>query len=88
MFKVNNKDTRTTPMAFFSVLIVNFEHISHLVLVYLFLTLNMQLPAGMHNIFEINKSKIFKKSAIFSKSLNHPILDLFKKNYFEHGKNV
>ena len=28
------------------VFIVNFEHISHLVLVFLLLTLNMQLPAG------------------------------------------
>ena len=27
--------------------IVNFEHISHLVLVFLLLTLNMQLPAGL-----------------------------------------
>ena len=35
MFKVNNKDTRTT-----SVFIVNFEYISHLVLVFLLLTLN------------------------------------------------
>ena len=30
----------------FGVFIVNFEHISHLVLVFLILTLNMQLPAG------------------------------------------
>ena len=29
------------------VFIVNFEHISHLVLVFLLLTLNMQLPARM-----------------------------------------
>ena len=33
MFKVNNKDTRT------GVFIVNFEHISHLALVFLLLTL-------------------------------------------------
>ena len=38
MFKVNNKDTRTTP---FWCLIVNFGHISHLALVFLMLTLNM-----------------------------------------------
>ena len=30
MFKVNNKDTRTTPMASFSAFIVNFEHILQL----------------------------------------------------------
>ena len=47
MFKVNNSDTRTTPMALFLCLYnVNFENISHLVLVFVLLTLNMQLPAG------------------------------------------
>ena len=35
MFKANNKDTGSTPF------IVNFEHISHLALVFLLLTLNM-----------------------------------------------
>ena len=37
MFKINNKDT--------SVFIVNFERISHLVLVFLLLTLSRQTPA-------------------------------------------
>ena len=36
MFKVNNKDTKMTRG-----FIVNFEHISHLFLVFLLLTLNM-----------------------------------------------
>ena len=45
MFKVNNKDTRTTPVGLVS--FFNFEHISHLVLVFLLLTLNMQMPAGL-----------------------------------------
>ena len=40
MFKVNNKDTRTTSMTSFCVSIVNFEHIPHLALVFLLLTLN------------------------------------------------
>ena len=40
MFKVDNEDTRT-------ILIVNFEHISLLVLVFLMLTLNMYLPTGL-----------------------------------------
>ena len=40
MFKVNNKAWRRS-----GVFIVNFEHISHLVLVFLLLTLNMKLPA-------------------------------------------
>ena len=43
MFKVNIKDTHWRHSGIF---IVNFEHISHLVLVFLLLTLNMQLQAG------------------------------------------
>ena len=50
MFKVSNKDTRMMPMASFSCLIVNSEHISHLVLVFLLLTLNMLMPTGSGNI--------------------------------------
>ena len=34
MFKVNNKDTRTTQSRRSDLFIVNFEHISHLVLVF------------------------------------------------------
>ena len=41
MFKVNNKDTKTTQWRRSGVFIVNFEHISHLVLVFLLLTWNM-----------------------------------------------
>ena len=39
MFKVNNKDIRTTPVTSFWCLIVNFKHISHFVLVFLLLSL-------------------------------------------------
>ena len=46
MFIVNNKDTRTRHWCRSGIFIVNFEHILHLVLVFLLLTLNMQLPAG------------------------------------------
>ena len=41
MLKVNDKDTRMTP-----IFIANFEHISHLVLMFLLLTLNMYMRAG------------------------------------------
>ena len=44
MFKVNNKDTRTTPRS--GLFIANFEHISYLVPVFLLLSLNMQMPTG------------------------------------------
>ena len=40
------------------IFIVNFEHISHLLLVFLLLTLNMELPAGL--LFEIYPSEIYE----------------------------
>ena len=45
MFKVNNKEI--------IVFIINFEHISHFVLVLLLLTLNMQLPAGVMHLLKL-----------------------------------
>ena len=45
MFKVNNKDARTTPCRS-GAFIVNFEHISRIVLGFLLLTLKRQMPAG------------------------------------------
>ena len=47
MFKVNNKDTRMTRRS--GVIIVNFEIISHFVLMFLLLTLSKQMPAGRCN---------------------------------------
>ena len=43
MFKVNNKDTRKTPMTSwcYDVFIVNFEHILYLVLLFVLLTWNV-----------------------------------------------
>ena len=46
MFKVKNKGSRTTPLACSGVFIVNFEHISHIIQVFLLLILNMWLPAA------------------------------------------
>ena len=40
MLKSNNKDTRTTPWRRSGIFIVSFEQISHLVLVFLLLTLS------------------------------------------------
>ena len=40
MFKLNNKDTRTTPLASSGVIIVNFYNISHIALLFLLLSLN------------------------------------------------
>ena len=41
LFKVNNRNTRS------GVFIVNFEHISNLILVFLLLILSRYMPAGM-----------------------------------------
>ena len=62
MFKVTSKDARTIWRRF-CVFIVNFEHILHLVLVFLLLTLNMQLPAGLiHLHMFCNKNIAFLKN--------------------------
>ena len=46
MFKVNSKDARTASLMSFWFFIVNFEHISHLFLVFLFLSLNKEMVGG------------------------------------------
>ena len=45
MFKVDNKDTKMKQKHHSGVFIVNVEHISHLALVFLLWTLNMQFTA-------------------------------------------
>ena len=50
IFKVSNKDTRTTLTS--DVFIDNLKHISHLFLFFLLLTLGMYLFAGMLNGFQ------------------------------------
>ena len=47
MFKVNNMVPERRHWNCSGAFTVNFEHISHLVLVFLLLTLRMQLPAGL-----------------------------------------
>ena len=51
MFKVNNKDiSERRSWRRSGVFIVNFEHISHLVLVFLLLILSRQMPYGLRAI--------------------------------------
>ena len=52
MFKVNNKDTGMTPWRRSGIFIVNFEHDTHFVLVFLYLTLRMSLPANSYIVIE------------------------------------
>ena len=40
MFKINNKDTRAMSMMFSDVFIINFEQVSHIVLVFPLMILN------------------------------------------------
>ena len=48
MFKVNNEDTKLSQWRRPDVFIVNFEHVSHLVLVILLLTMSVHLLAGLN----------------------------------------
>ena len=57
MFQVYKKDTRRRHWRRSSVFIVSFEHISHLVLVFLLLTLKMHLPAGMSSQLVVHRTK-------------------------------
>ena len=66
MFKVNNKDTRTTPtpeqhhLRRSGVFIVNAEHISHLVLLFLLLPLNSKYWLGYMFLHKFFKSLEFR----------------------------
>ena len=67
MFKVNNKETRTTHWHHSGVFIVNFEHISNLFLVFLLLTLNIYWEV-VTNLFVLDVEKwpiYFEKLAVF-----------------------
>ena len=55
MFEVNNKDSRTTPG-----FIVNLEHISHLALLFLLLTLNILSAGTTYEIQHKHCVKVFK----------------------------
>ena len=48
MFQANNKDTKITSLTLNNAFIVNFEHISHILLLFLLLTLNRQILAGKY----------------------------------------
>ena len=65
MFKINIKETGTRSWRHSGVFVVNFKHISHLFLVFLLLTLNMQLPAGI----PLRKNKITKQKIKYMSEL-------------------
>ena len=71
MFKVNNIDTRTTP-------IQKFENISHLVLMFLLLTLNMKLLAGyLKTLLFFFRHWTFRHSGIFFSSMKNSLAWFF-----------
>ena len=72
LLKVNNRNSRIRCEICSKLtihFIVNFEHISHLILVFLLLTLNMELPAGYMHFFSLPICKMF-------------IISLFEKSCF------
>ena len=50
--KLKNKETTATSLTLFFVFIINFEQISHIVLVFSSLTLNKLMPAGIPEILK------------------------------------
>ena len=62
-----------------SVLIVNFEHISHLVLVFLRLTLDIQLPAGLH---DFKKMIGFKKLFSYLSQKTNTVISILLNKLF------
>ena len=63
------------------VLIVDFEHISHIGLVFLLLTLNKELPAG--NIFLLYATIIY----VFCNIGSNIVIHNYKSVFFDHESN-
>ena len=59
-FKVNKRNTRTRCEICSKLTIKTSEHISHLVLVFLLLTLNMKLPAGIRQSKETLEKNLIR----------------------------
>ena len=76
MFKVNNKDTKTTRVALFGVFILNFEHISHYCSS-AFIVNFEHVIAGWVNKTQIQNPA--KQKAVFAK---HSILDVWQSPEF------
>ena len=87
MFKVKNNDNGTTSLTSLWCLFVNFEHASHLFLVFLFLTLGMlcllRLPFSCKG-----NSRVFQKVKVFmlyAKSLKPKLI---KDGYLNSAQSV
>ena len=78
MFKVNKRNVKTRceicSELIIGVFIVNFEHTSHLVLVFLLLTLNRQIPTGNVTRGNFVHYTISRKDHI---TVKHAVLDIF-----------
>ena len=70
------------------VFVVNFEHISHLFLVFLLLHLNMQLPAGRIHISRSRCPKIFCKNRFLKILQNLAKNTLAQLFYYEFHKKT
>ena len=72
------KDSRRTSLSRSGILIHNFEYISHLVLVFVLLTINSQVPIENFNVlanFEVPKYCFFILSKIVTTSFRIPIFN-------------
>ena len=66
MFKVYCKNTRTTSLKSICCFIINFEHVSHLSLVFLLLTLNKIMLAVSMGLKAVDTKSLLLKKLIFS----------------------
>ena len=80
MFKANNKNTRTTSCRS-GVFIVTFEHISHLFLVFLFLTLNKQILTGCSYI----QALLLKKGSLLQERRSGVFIIAFEHIFWNIG---
>ena len=83
MFKVNNKDTRTTPNGVLLMSLYS-EYISHLNPVFLLLTLSMQMPTGDEWLHK--SSNLYFCCCLTHTNNFPPNIYLFKVNNRDTGK--
>ena len=90
MFKANNKDTRTKSLASSGIFLINFEHISHLILVFLPFTLSRQAPVNftkvLHSTLRIPpQHKFHRNTTTFVVDLHCTTFSTFAQIYITNS---
>ena len=83
--KLTTKNTRTTSMTSFCCFIVNFEHISHLFLVSLLLTLNKYLDKFLIDLVKFTGKHVWRRTFLkkfLSDLFNYEFYESFQNNFY------